>query len=242
VGALRATGQTVTVSASVEYHNPADDRTDLAAVADGITDPRYNGHRPYWTSDADPNQPVGGDFYQLNFSQMVRVDRVVFYEGDLCPPHYNDNPFTVQRDGGFFLDLTVDVLRSGAWFTAPGLFQSEPLDRYVAYQSISFDFSPQWCDAVRIRGQAGGDKHFTTIMELEAYGSLGVPALPGDLNGDGSVNFGDINPFVLALADLSAYALSFPEVNPYIAADINEDGTVGFGDINPFVALLSSPG
>jgi len=239
VGALRAAGEVVTMSASVIYVNPAHDRYNLAGIADGITDPRYNGHRPYWTRDNDPNQPPGGDFYQLEFPCMVRVDRVVFYEGDLVPAQVNDNPFTARRDGGFFLDLGVEVRRGGAWFPAPQSSQSEPLDRYVPYQIISFDLAPQWCDAVRIRGEAGGDLHFTTIMELEAHGSLGFPAIRGDLNGDGGVSFGDINPFVLALSNLAAFVAAYPEVNPYIAADINADGIVGFGDINPFVTLLS---
>ncbi len=60
----------------------------------------------------------------------------------------------------------------------------------------------------------------------------------GDLNCDGGVNFGDINPFVLALADPSAYANAFPGCN-VLNADINVDGAANFGDINPFVALLS---
>lgn len=63
-------------------------------------------------------------------------------------------------------------------------------------------------------------------------------ALVGDLNCDGSVNFADINPFVLALTDPAGYALAFP--NCAIAnGDINDDGSVNFGDINPFVALLT---
>jgi hypothetical protein len=62
----------------------------------------------------------------------------------------------------------------------------------------------------------------------------------GDLNCDGQVNFGDINPFVLALTDPVAYAAAFPYCNVNLA-DINGDGVVNFGDINPFVALLSPP-
>jgi hypothetical protein len=63
----------------------------------------------------------------------------------------------------------------------------------------------------------------------------------GDLNCDGSRNFGDINPFVLALsAGESSYYAAWPDCQWY-NADINADGIVGFGDINPFVALLSGP-
>ncbi|MEW6250522.1 MAG: ADP-ribosylglycohydrolase family protein [Planctomycetota bacterium] len=242
VGALRGIGAPVVVSAGVEYHDPLRDRYNLAAVADGITDPRHNGHLPYWTRDSEPNQPSGGDFYQLDFARMVRVDRVIFHEGDLYPAQFNANPFTAQRDGGFFVDLTVEVRRGRSWYIAPRLVQNPTLDRYVPYQTIRFDFDPQWCDAIRIRGEAGGDQQFTTILELEAYGSLGVPVSPGDLNGDGRVDFGDINPFVLALTDLRGFVVQYPEVNPYAAADINGDGRIDFGDINPFVALLADRG
>ncbi len=65
-----------------------------------------------------------------------------------------------------------------------------------------------------------------------------IVALPGDLNCDGAVDFGDINPFVLALADPTAYASTFPDCD-ILNADINADGGVNFGDINPFVALLT---
>jgi hypothetical protein len=80
-----------------DYVNPAHDRYNLAGIADGITDPRYNGHRPYWTRDNDPNQPPGGDFYSWS-SLHGPLDRVVFYEGDLVPAQVNDNPFTARRD------------------------------------------------------------------------------------------------------------------------------------------------
>ena len=60
----------------------------------------------------------------------------------------------------------------------------------------------------------------------------------GDVNCDGSVNFGDINPFVLALSNPSMYQQTYPGC-PLRNRDINGDGSFGFGDINPFVALLS---
>ena len=62
--------------------------------------------------------------------------------------------------------------------------------------------------------------------------------LPGDMNCDGTVNFADINPFVLALSGQAAYQAQFPNCR-WLNADCNGDGTVSFADINPFVALLS---
>jgi hypothetical protein len=60
----------------------------------------------------------------------------------------------------------------------------------------------------------------------------------GDLNCDGVVDFDDINPFVLALSDPSAYNLAYPDCD-LLNADCNGDGVVDFDDINAFVALLS---
>jgi hypothetical protein len=62
----------------------------------------------------------------------------------------------------------------------------------------------------------------------------------GDLNCDGVVDFGDINPFVLYLSDFSAWQVAYQGCNP-LNGDINGDGVYGtgsFGDINPFVALM----
>jgi hypothetical protein len=70
--------------------------------------------------------------------------------------------------------------------------------------------------------------------------SMSLKALPrlGDLNCDGQVNFGDINPFVLALAAWGAYLETYPNCDIYLV-DLNGDGSVDFGVINPFVTLLS---
>jgi len=66
----------------------------------------------------------------------------------------------------------------------------------------------------------------------------------GDLNCDGAVDFGDINPFVLHLASFTSWQATYPGCDAR-NGDINGDGTYGqdsFGDINPFVALLSHGG
>ena len=65
-----------------------------------------------------------------------------------------------------------------------------------------------------------------------------LPPLPGDLNCDDVVDFGDIDPFVLALSDPDEYEIQFPDCN-ILAGDCNGDGAVNFGDIDPFVALLT---
>jgi hypothetical protein len=63
----------------------------------------------------------------------------------------------------------------------------------------------------------------------------------GDLNCDGQIDFGDINPFVQYLSSFASWQAAYPGCNPF-NGDINGDGTYGqgsFADINPFVALLT---
>ena len=63
---------------------------------------------------------------------------------------------------------------------------------------------------------------------------------PGDLNCDGVVSFGDINPFVLVLTNPDLWQATNPNC-PLLNGDINADGAVDFRDINPFIALLTAP-
>ena len=58
------------------------------------------------------------------------------------------------------------------------------------------------------------------------------------MNCDGSVNFADINVFVMVLTNPDAYAAAYPDCD-ILTGDTNQDGAVNFGDINPFIALLT---
>ena len=60
----------------------------------------------------------------------------------------------------------------------------------------------------------------------------------GDLNCDGSVNFFDIDAFVLAITDPVAYGAAYPDCD-IMLADCNGDGEVNFFDIDAFVALIT---
>ncbi len=71
----------------------------------------------------------------------------------------------------------------------------------------------------------------------------GIPdeceGLLGDLNCDGLINNGDIDPFVLALTDPAQYAIDYPQCSRLLA-DVNQDSLVNNGDIDAFVQLLSN--
>jgi hypothetical protein len=61
----------------------------------------------------------------------------------------------------------------------------------------------------------------------------------GDVNGDATVHFADLTPFVKALTDVAAYEAMFPGLNRVARCDISGDGICSFDDIPPFVALLA---
>jgi len=171
VGAFQARGLQVIVSSNHASYYPLHDRFNLNGIIDGVTDPTYCGHKAYWTDDGDPTPPVEGDWYSIAFPRAARVERVVFHEGDTVY-FVLDDPATAVYEGGFFESLAVEVQQNGTWRPATVLSQSEMLQQRIAFQRIEFVLSPVVCDAVRIRGPAGGTRHFTTIMELEAFGRI----------------------------------------------------------------------
>jgi len=83
-----------------------------------------------------------------------------------------------------------------------------------------------------VSGQVQGPLHAARVRF--------ICTLVGDLNCDAYVDFGDINPFVLALTNPAGYEATYP--NCYIKnGDINRDTRGDFGDINAFVRLLTNP-
>lgn len=64
--------------------------------------------------------------------------------------------------------------------------------------------------------------------------------LLGDMNGDGTTNNLDIQPFERALTTVSQYRASFPSVINYkLRGDVNDDGLFNNLDIQPFERLLT---
>jgi len=223
VAAVLNAGGTVGVSASIDKHNPAEDRDDLESIIDGIVDLRYDGHLPYETYDGENEQPAGGDFYQITFSCFVRLDSLTYYEGDIRWDGINNDPRVNEPWGGYFLNLSVEVRTAQGWAQAQDLQLSEPLDPYALYQVIDLSFDPIVADAVRIRGDAGGARQYTAIVELVCRGALAC-----DFNGDNAVDLTDVPAFVGVLLGLETDPLAV------VTADANGDGVADGRDIQPF--------
>ncbi|MBP7746705.1 MAG: hypothetical protein KA383_11295 [Phycisphaerae bacterium] len=109
----------------------------------------------------------------------------------------------------------------------------------VGYSARVGQFNPVYLPALP-SGRAWRVEYTANSVRLRVVEPSAV--LVGDLNCDGNVGFGDINPFVLYLSNHSTWLLTYPDCPPE-NGDINGDGNYpSFGDINPFVTLLSSGG
>jgi hypothetical protein len=159
----------------VPRYNPSYDRHDLDSIIDGITDNSGNGHRPYHTYVPNLADRPDEDWYELTFCEPVRFEKVVFHEGDVVWGRINTYYREDEPLGGFFQDLTVQVLQDGEYVEPADLEASPALDRFQMYQAITFRFAPTVGAAIRIIGTPGGSRRFTTILELEVDGELLSP-------------------------------------------------------------------
>ncbi len=90
-------------------------------------------------------------------------------------------------------------------------------------------------DGLKRLWDGDADGHAAVDMGAYEFGSHRY----GDLDCNGNLDFGDINPFVLALSNPAGYHAAFPGCD-LMLADISGDGVLNFWDINPFAALLSA--
>ena len=72
-----------------------------------------------------------------------------------------------------------------------------------------------------------------------------LPICEGDMNCDGIVDYGDIDPFVAALACIGGVPSCWPPPGvpddcPWLNGDCNADGNVTYADIDPFVQRIGA--
>jgi hypothetical protein len=157
--------------------------------------------------------------------------------------HFYDHTRIDDQDGNPAGDLhQLIVAAAGApLYTFDGVYDGDnggyvPIEQYYAsqYGYVVIEIDGLQVSVIWVQRVSAGN-----YVDTETWGYLVTPPpRAGDLNCDGVIDFGDINPFVLALTDLGAWQARYagcPDAN----GDINGDGSVGFGDINPFIALLT---
>jgi hypothetical protein len=224
VGRALEAGLDVTPTASVARYDASYDRHNLDDIIDGIADNTHNGRKPYYTRVSDPADRPEQDWYELTFSAPVRFAGVTFHEGDVLWGKINAYYRDDEAQGGYFEDLTVQVLRNGQYIKPADLEMSPPLDRFEVYQSITFSFAPTVGQAVRIVGTPGGLKRFTTILELGVDGTLyDGPEVLDFASGDAEL------PFVL---------LEFSEPVTFTVADLEVVSAETGAPLDPDAALL----
>ena len=94
---------------------------------------------------------------------------------------------------------------------------------------------------VRVRAVYSGSINGAWDESDADFAVVASSVVIGDLNCDGLVNNGDIDPFVLALTNPGQYAVDYPDCD-ISAADINGDGLVNNGDIDAFVGCSNGVG
>jgi hypothetical protein len=193
----------------------------------------YDGSgKCYVTGNCAGDCDVDGGPTRLISPQFGLAD-AGYYQVSYARWFYNDNQ-DVDR-------LTVEISNNNgaSWVTV----ESVPhVGTYWVYRTFNVSDYITPTAQVKVRFSAV-DYPNNSITEagIDAFWVAALVCAPpdglGDVNCDGTLDFKDINPFVLALSNPAAYADAFPGC-PLENRDINGDGQCDFADINPFVALF----
>ncbi|MEM0492795.1 MAG: PEGA domain-containing protein [Candidatus Thermoplasmatota archaeon] len=174
-------------------------------------------------------------------SGYLHANQTIYYNVTLTP---DQNQTYMQ------LDITApDVVRENTWFLVQITSNNTPVSNVTVSWMIHgtyFITGPNGTALVKAPPVLNASNYTIDYLKAEKNGYL--PAmkmvmilrrLPGDVSGDGKVDFGDINPFVFAVShNETVFAWKYP-MGDYWAADCNQDGKVNFGDISPFIKLLT---
>lgn len=139
-------------------------------------------------------------------------------------PEFKVNPVAligINADGiqNTVADNPVNLYAGGAYRTALlGAVNFDTPGDYT-FSALAVDYSSGPVPATE-----GAVLHVQPVQELHR----------GDMNCDGMLNFGDINPFVLALSGQIPYETAYPDCH-WLNADCNGDGLVNFADISAFI-------
>jgi len=208
---------------------------DGAFVLDTSTDPGivdfYYRSMP---SLPDPNDPTHAFVCEWG----LRIDSFIGWRNPevfLAFQGYADMGLQYELDGVYSLyggqrvaDFAPGVFHAYRLVTSDMVIYTLEIDGMPVYTG---ELSP-WAPTSFVKFGDGMDAAASaSCWQYVRYGV--VSALVGDANCDGTVDFGDINPFI--------GVLTVPAGMPgcgVMNADINQDGAVDFADINPFVDLM----
>jgi hypothetical protein len=167
----------------------------------------------------------------------VIYNTFVTLDGGIGGPHYGEitagfgaHNMAPQQ---FTLTVVINPVGSGSVTLNPpgGLYPTGSAVQLTAHPATGYHFD-HWS------GDLNGGANPATISMTGNRNVTAAFGRLGDLDCNGVVNFDDINPFVLALSNPTAYAAAYPNCM-VLNADCNLDGAANFDDIDAFVALLA---
>ena len=109
-------------------------------------------------------------------------------------------------------------------------------DAAIAIDYDGWDSSDNWASGATVR--IGSTTYSGNSPAARIYE---ITSCRGDMNNDGSVDFDDIDPFVLAIGDPADYDAAFPGLLGSLPfhGDLNCDDSVDFDDIDPIVERIT---
>ncbi len=101
------------------------------------------------------------------------------------------------------------------------------------------EFTPLQSNTMKLRiGCTNADNNWWFAVDNILVEAETIDFVKGDASGDNTLDFLDVDPFVLALLDPVGYANQFPNVDPAVVLDFNCDGQFSFLDIDGFINVL----
>ena len=202
------------------------------------TDSNVEGDFTYWTFNKSGVRAPGEDKADGYNSVMMKLPSN-FYS--LTPVYYNFYMASLKvfntssTAAKYALEYSTDGGQT--WFkalSAAGGDAAEVVAKTTGQCYWSLNLKNNQPAQFRI-SQVGGNKNTATYVDnfsLYYTGDEGGPDMyvPGDVNGDGDVNIGDINALISIILG--------GEDNTSGRSDVNGDGDVNIGDINAVIALI----
>jgi hypothetical protein len=104
---------------------------------------------------------------------------------------------------------------------------------------VTFENDPTYTGFTNAAGQVVTDPaqfpHQTGLIEIRR-------SIPGDMNGDGAVNQGDVGLFMSAITDPNGFKQQYPWLQTDYIADFNEDRLININDLPGFQqAVIPEP-
>ncbi|MBR2239056.1 MAG: dockerin type I repeat-containing protein [Prevotella sp.] len=227
-----------------ELHQDVKQTKDIS----GVTTDRYFTYDGA-SSFEDVTEQYGGEIPDAEVTSLILVGNHNAWSGD------DPYTFTVLEGGKTFkgtitIDLTDVEIPDNLW-----QFKVRPnAQGWVGYYDDATITTPEWCYQARTDGNFEIDLEHDAVLangpkfKIDAQWDGGrdyewgwkftfalstgddpIPSVPGDVNGDGTVDVADISAIISVMAGTATYP----------AADVNGDNTVDVADISNVISIMA---